>query len=679
MKLLTGIASLGVVLLTAGSLVASPAAAAPIVVSSASGLTIVDTDGVTIQTPTPAVEWAEGVSAHEFADQVVPTSSSVKNGYDIAALGVETRASDNGARVNVKSATLGLRARVAVTVAGLEMGCRPDGRSFVSFSSLRVGNVDLTSTALAGGAGFTYDLPEDNLGRGAITRLTVNKQTTASSGAVTTAGITLTDGSEMFEVSRLELGKTVCSPHDQAPLDRHRVAGVQVTTADGIRLVDPTPSISSPGAATRTTSSLEADGVRTTAAGVTTTTSDDGSVNVRVDSFQQTPRPGAYAEFYDSALRVNGLTLAVNARGESTVSFDDSSLALFADGKWLNSSNGYIYSKLNDEGTVTLEVKVNERIDNADGTVTINGVHYIDHTGVLPEVILAQATVSVDTDIPPVVTPEPEPQTPVVAAGTWHAYGIRSTGASPIAAAPLSIKSGNTTDTDTAVTVSDGANGQIVATGISVNAGPAGASSTVQSVDLFPGTDAAITLKNLRVSVKNGASAVTSDGGSVFGQVVSAGPIAPGTRFVLPGGHTAATLAVVGTDAKGLTTVSGLRVTLDSGRSADITVAHAAAGKAAAAKLKPAVTASRSPWTVSKGATPTIRIAVKGKTGVAKPTGRVTIVVNGKSYKSVTLSKGATSVKLPKMKKTTKVVVRYLGDSRYLAVASKQYTVKIRK
>ncbi|MEN0130291.1 MAG: S8 family serine peptidase [Brevundimonas sp.] len=93
-------------------------------------------------------------------------------------------------------------------------------------------------------------------------------------------------------------------------------------------------------------------------------------------------------------------------------------------------------------------------------------------------------------------------------------------------------------------------------------------------------------------------------------------------------------------------------------------------------KAKPTVSLGASSWTVKQNATPKVTITVKGSSGAPAPTGKVTVKVAGKSVKA-TLTDGKVTVRLPKVTRTSTVVVTYAGSNSYsTAIGSHKITVK---
>ncbi|MDQ2623559.1 MAG: S8 family serine peptidase [Actinomycetota bacterium] len=93
-------------------------------------------------------------------------------------------------------------------------------------------------------------------------------------------------------------------------------------------------------------------------------------------------------------------------------------------------------------------------------------------------------------------------------------------------------------------------------------------------------------------------------------------------------------------------------------------------------KVKTSVKVSTKSWKVKKNARPTITVTVSSATS-AKATGKITVKVGKKTIKA-TLKNGKAKIKLPKIKKTTKVKVTYVGSSTH-AKSSKSVIFKIKR
>lgn len=626
-----------VALATAGAALAwpaSPALAADPVVHSASGLSIRDLDGGTLQAPTAPVGWSAGVeTAAEVAGTATP--AALRSGYVLTTSGTRTVAGPNGARTTVDEARLELRGRVPLTLRGLTVGCAPGGRSLVTVDRLVVGDVDRTAAAQQS-PGTTIALPATPGAYDDDATITLEAvATTASTRTVT--GLRITNG-DNYEVRDLSLGQVSCTDAAVQPArEPHRVAGVQVVGADGVRLVEPSPVLTGPGAGTAAADEVRASGVRSRASGVRAAAAADGSVDVVVEAFAQLPDEDALAEFRPSALRVNHLRLHVAPSGASSVTFDDPVNALFADGRWLNHQDGYIYSKVDEEGDVLLEVRVNERIEHGDGTTTVNALHYVDHTGAWPEVVLGQVVVGADDGPGTGPAPQPEPEA-VVPPGTWHAYGVRATGAIALDATALSTLATRESSRPDAAD----STGQVRAGGLRTRVGGDGASSEVATLDLFPGTDAAVHLRDLRTTVTSAGTSVTTGGGTVLGHPVAAGPVVPGATYRLDGTSTTVVLGARAADATGLPVTHGLLLTSPDELATTVSAASVAVGPLAV----PAATAT----TVSATARPTSygdRAVLRVRTTGADA-GTVTVTERGRTLATAAVRDGSASIRLPR-------------------------------
>lgn len=607
------------------ALIPSPAVAA-VAVHTASGLSARDIDGGTLQAPAALASWSEGEGVSGAAGSTT-TPAGIRNGYTVTTEGTRTVAGVNGARTTVERATLDLRGRVPLVLEGLTVGCTPAGTSFTTIEKITVGGTDKTAEVASAAAGYRFALPSE---AGAYDdAATVSIETAATNGAVRTVRGLRIDNGDNYELSSLTLGEVSCTTTTQPTLEPHRVAGVQVRTAGGTRLVEPTPALRRPGADAATAQTVEAPGYRSRATDVTTTTAADGTVTVTVGSFRQLPAEDSLAEYRPSALRVNGLSLTVAPGGASSTTFADPTNALFADGRWLNAQDGVIYTKLDpsDSSKVLLEVRIGERVDNGDGTVTVNALHYLDHTGTWPEVVLGQATVSTDVQPGPGPAPTPQPEGLVVPAGTWHSYGVRATGAVEVDASPLATLPATGGREATAARVDDAEGGQLTALDSTAAVSPSGGTAAVGDLELFPGTDAEIHLKDLRTVVDAAGARVSTGGGTVFGQTVAPGSLPIATTFTLPGTSTTAVLGAVGTDGAGLPVLDGLVLTspdelATTVRAASVTVGRGtgaapapdgpgAVTPPAAAPAGPAVTELKT-RAVRRGGEPAVRVRVVG-------------------------------------------------------------------
>lgn len=75
-------------------------------------------------------------------------------------------------------------------------------------------------------------------------------------------------------------------------------------------------------------------------------------------------------------------------------------------------------------------------------------------------------------------------------------------------------------------------------------------------------------------------------------------------------------------------------------------------------------------WTVVKGSTPTVTVTVSGAAGAPAPTGKVTVLLNLTTVKTVALVDGSATVTLPAVKAGGYVTALYGGDKGYLPTAT---------
>jgi len=583
------------------ALAQSPLAAhaADPILNTASGVEILDIDGGTLQAQTPLSQWSSGPDASGHSDG---TGSKFKLNTTVTT-DITTTAGVGGSTASIGSGEFTLRDRPPVTFTGLRSVCAPDGTSTVAVDSLAVDGTDLTAQAnstAATPAGFTYNLPDSIYGP---TRIIVGVRTTASNGMVKVTGLRVEAESGASEIWRVRLAEVTCAsypvetptptpaptpdPVAVTPL----VTGVTVTAQDGTVLIDGEPRITEAGT-TATAETVTATDFPASASDVTVTSSENGAARASIGQFTQVPDTSSIGEYLWSALRVYGLHLDVAADGSSAVSFDNSGSAVFVNGVWINTATD-LYTGVDASGTERVRVYFNERVLNADGSTTITALRYEDLTGINPDVSLGQVRVVPATAPEEPTEPEVpvEPELPVLP--QWYAYGVVATGPSPVSATPLahgvpdaatagednpgvasSTAASNPSSTvpNNTGDASDGATGQISATGITVSAASTAASADATSVSLYPNTRAAVSLANLRVAVDENGTTVTTDGGTVAGTTVPAGEIAPNTVFALDGTSVRVVLNEQIT-VDGDLTVLGLHLSDVSGLASDVRVA----------------------------------------------------------------------------------------------------------
>jgi hypothetical protein len=554
----------------------APVTGAPLV----SGVTVTAQDGTVLIYGEPRVTEAG-----------TKTAESIKaEGFPTTAANVTVTAGDDG----TASASIGRFSQIpdtssvgefrwnALRVYGLNLEVDADGASAVTFkdagSAVFVNGVWInTATDLY--TGLDADGKERVL-------VHFNERTTNADGSTSITALRyedLTGVNPDVSLGRVHLPAAQTEPVEGVS----SVSGVRVTAADGTVLIDGVPQVTDAGT-TKTAEAVKAEGFPTTATNVTVTAGDDGTATASIGRFSQIPDTSSVGEFRWNALRVYGLNLEVDADGASAVTFKDAGSAVFVNGVWINTATD-LYTGLDTDGNERVLVHFNERTTNADGSTSITALRYEDLTGVNPDVSLGQVVLS------PATTPtEPaEPVEPVVPPAPelprWYSYGVLATGPSPVSARPLaegadgaaSMRArhagGHDHDDDEAVedaadAASDGASGQISATGITVKAARASATAEATTVSLYPNTRSAVSLNDLRVEVTETSTVVTSAGGTVAGTAIPAGEIAPNTVFSVEGTGVRIMLneqIAVDDDL----TVIGVHVSDPTGLAADVRVA----------------------------------------------------------------------------------------------------------
>ncbi|PYY39652.1 hypothetical protein [Curtobacterium sp. MCPF17_046] len=381
------------------------------------------------------------------------------------------------------------------------------------------------------------------------------------------------------------LGIVTLPPPAASPAPEARVTeawGVGVTAADGSTLVSPQPRVTAAGDRRSAERIGALDGYPARATDVTATIGATGdTATLSVGHYEQVPGEGddPVAEYRWPALKVNGLHAEVTAGGTMDVTFDDEANAVFVNGVWINTATD-LYTGLDGDGDERVRVHVGERVENADGTVTLTALHYEDLTGTYPEVRLGQVTIAStaggdpgDGDGDGDGAPAPAPGTDDPAPGRWYAYGLRSTGASDVGAQPLAAPAASGGPvTARADVVGDGGAGQLRVTGASVRSAQDRGAVRLDRVVLFPGTRLAGELRDVQVTVTGTATTVTTGGGRIAGTTIPAGPVAADTRIAVPGG--AGTLVLNEQRTTGADrSVTAVHFTDRSGLGADVSAA----------------------------------------------------------------------------------------------------------
>ncbi|SKA97642.1 LPXTG-motif cell wall anchor domain-containing protein [Agreia bicolorata] len=561
---LTGMLAVGFTATAATAAIAAPAAsgtttasAAPAALTgkatpanSAFGVQMLDSDGGTLQASTPLAEWTSG-------DTVTQNAASTGDLYKLnttQTTGLVSRAASDGALSTVASGTFQLRDRVPVAFTGLTSECTTDGSSTVSFDTLTVNGVDALDPARIA-AGYTVDLPDSSTW--GPTKLYIGERTTDASGRAQTTALRIEAAAGWSEIWRVKLGQVACTP--AAPVTTPAlVSGITVTAPNGTPIVAGEPSLTASGTKTDATFSAKAPPIAAT--GVTVSRTDDSAAKVSIGSFTQVPDTSSIGEYVWSAFRVYGLALDVAADGSSTVSFPGSNSGLFVNGVWINTGTD-LYAGLDAQGTPRVTVRFNERATQPDGSILITAVRYTDLTGTYPSVALGTVRWSAPGTVPtpePEPTPQPEPPLP-----SRYAYALSASGPSVVspvalvtpdaaaaAAATASEKAPNAvansyapqTDASQLEVATDGAAGQISASGARASNANARATAEVDSLSLYPGSSLEVSLSDIRVALTKTGATMTTGGGTVAGQTIAAGEIAPNTVVQLPGRSAVITL-----------------------------------------------------------------------------------------------------------------------------------------
>lgn len=557
----------------------------------AAGVEVVDIDGGSLIDPTPTVAWHDGPAATADAagtGDVLKLNTTRTSGLHVSA-------GPDSAEATIASGTFTLRDRPAVTFTDLRATCSPHGEQSVTFGQLAIGGTDVTAAA-SGHLGWSTDLPPSVYG---ATKVIVGSTTTDGDGSITTVGLRIEAEAGASEIWRIRAGSVTCAgaaawptptptptpgggsgaPGGAGTAAGRSVSGVTVTAPDGTVLIDGQPTVR--GTGTRTVATARAsDGSPSVATGVTVSSDDAGGSDVAVSSFRQLPGAPTdpLAEYRWTALRIAGLHAHVDTSGAMTVTFDDTADAVFANGIWVNTSTD-VYTGLAPDGTPRVRIDFGERVRHDDGSVTLTALHYRDLTGEYPDVRLGVVSIPAQHSGGTTPTPTPTPTSTPTATpgdggvGTWSAYGVRTTGPSDVSPRPLVGPAAGTAATDsTTALVGDGTLGQVSASDAEVHSTRDRGEARLAHLVLYPGTRAAVDLRDVHVVVTPSATVVTTAGGSVAGTRVAAGAVAAGTRITVPDGTGTFVLNDQQTGPRSLT-VRALRFTDVAGLGADVTAA----------------------------------------------------------------------------------------------------------
>lgn len=561
------------------------AQAAETAATSAYGVRILDADGEVRQNAAPLSEWSSGATVTNSLDSTgdffkLNTTQSHH---------LSSRAASDGASASIESGSYQLRDRPDVAFTDLKATCTRDGGTEVSFGSLSVdGKNILNQDKLTNG--YTYNLPDSD--RYGSTTLHIAERASDANGRTTATALRIEGEAGASEIWRVQLGVVSCAaaPVVQTPA---AASGITVTAQDGTPIIDQQPRIDTTGSVSSDT--VESKEHHITASNISVKRSDDGSAHVSLDSFEQVPDTSDIGMYMWSALRVYGLSLDVKSDGSSSVSFAGGTSGVFVNGVWINSGTD-LYTGMDANGNARVHVYFNERITNADGSITINALRYQDLTGAYPSVILGQTRWSpAKTPVDPEPNPTPDPsddnsnKTGTLPA--LYAYGAYAQGPSSLGPVAASGPKGNDAKLPAAANAdeaSDGYAGQISASALTSSVTTERYTATVGSLTLYPGSSLETTLKDIAVSVgSDGAVTMTTAGGTVAGTSIPAGEVAANTRISIPGRSTTITLNAQDVDNGKLKTVSGVYVNDAKGLASEVRAAVISASAPAESPASP--------------------------------------------------------------------------------------------
>ncbi|WP_022877893.1 hypothetical protein [Microbacterium sp. B19] len=505
----------------AGPFSGAQAAAPPS--TSAYGIQMLDADGGTLRTPAPLSEWTSG-------DTV---SGSLADTGDVFSLnttrttGLDSRAASDGAQASVASGTFQLRDRVPVTFTGLRVECATDGSTSLSLDSLTVDGKDVLDRARLS-SGYTLTLPTSPTW--GSTKLIVGERT-VDRGRVQVTGLRIEAEAGWSEIWRVRLGVAACAPDTSAPARPAVVSGITVTAPSGAALLTGGPRLSEDGSASA--QDVRSAGSPSVATDVRIGHAADASSTFSVGSFTQIPDTSAVGEYRWSALRVYGLSLTVNADGSSRIAFADTGSAVFVNGIWINTGTD-LYTGVDADGVPRVRVHLNERVPQADGSILITALRYEDLTGAYPSVSLGTVRWTAAGGTPtPAPTGSPSPQPPLP---PRYAFAVEAEGPSVIAPAVVADRDAAAPAAAPApADVSDGGAGQIDVRGATTRSSADASAVSIDALALYPGTRVEVSLGGLDLEVGPDSTTLTTSGGTVAGQEIPAGVIAPNTRVSVPG------------------------------------------------------------------------------------------------------------------------------------------------
>lgn len=513
--------------------------------TSAFGIQMLDADGGTLQAPAPLSEWSSGGTV----ENSLASTSDVLRLNTTQTQGLTSRAASDGAQATIAGGTFQLRDRVPVAFTGLRATCATDGSTSIAFDTLTVDGKDVLDTGKLA-AGYTVSLPTSPTW--GSTRLIIGERV-VDRGRVQVTALRIEGEAGWSEIWRVRLGVAACTP--TTAVAPSLVSGVTVTAPGGGVLVPGAPHVDAEGAVQA--QNVRSVGSASSATDVAVAHAADGSSSVSIGTFRQVPDTSSVGEYMWSALRVYGLTLDVAADGTSRVAFRDTGSAVFVNGVWINTGTD-LYTGLDPNGAQRVRVHFNERVPQADGSVLITALRYEDLTGTYPAVSLG--TVSWSPGTTPEPTPQPTPS-PSATLPPRYAFAVDAVGPSAIAPAFVADRgvTGATVSSEVRVSganVTDGYAGQVAVAGIETSSSVTRSSVVLDTVTLYPGTALAVSLTDVRLTVTPDGATVTTGGGTVAGQTIAAGAIAPGTRITVPGRSAVFTLNAQATTGDAQTVVA---------------------------------------------------------------------------------------------------------------------------
>ncbi|MFI2755093.1 S8 family serine peptidase [Cellulomonas sp. P22] len=162
--------------------------------------------------------------------------------------------------------------------------------------------------------------------------------------------------------------------------------------------------------------------------------------------------------------------------------------------------------------------------------------------------------------------------------------------------------------------------------------------------------------------------------------VVTGGTVAPTGTVEVREGSTVIATGTLAVDGRTGTATVALPRDLGAGvhrlavaypGSADVAASSSATATYTVVPAVTRLTLTTSSWSVPRGSTPSVTVTAAGPQGAPAPTGKVTVLVNGRSVATPTLGQdGTVTLTLPAVSKVSAVTVLYGGDRGYLPTAT---------